>query len=118
MNKKSGENNIYIGQGVNFTGNISVPEEAIIDGEINGNLTAALIFVGPSGHVNGKLTAQRIEVHGEISDQIFCTSIFIGRTAVVNGVLEYKEIEIQRGSLVSVSISQKTQETEFSTSLK
>ncbi|MGE5388097.1 MAG: polymer-forming cytoskeletal protein, partial [Hyphomicrobiales bacterium] len=43
------ENVAYIGAGVTIKGEISVPDLIVIDGTIEGNVTARVVCVGQSG---------------------------------------------------------------------
>jgi hypothetical protein len=65
-------NNIVIGEGVTFTGTITAPGKAMINGEVTGNLTASDLHIGEAGQVSGVIRAKEINVHGKLSKDIVC----------------------------------------------
>ena len=60
--------NLAVGEGVRMQGNLSVPGEAIIDGQIQGVLTAQSVFVTDNGAIQGTTTADHVRVAGKVSE--------------------------------------------------
>lgn len=49
---------IFIGEGVTVTGSFSIPGRAVVNGTLNGELSADELLVGEQGMLVGKITAQ------------------------------------------------------------
>jgi cytoskeletal protein CcmA (bactofilin family) len=60
--------NLSVGEGVRMQGNLSVPGEAIVDGQIQGVLTAQSVFVTNNGAVQGTTTADHVRVAGRVAE--------------------------------------------------
>ena len=92
------QSNLIIGEGVTFTGSISAPGKASINGSVSGEVTVNDLQIGPKGSVSGQIIAQVIDVHGHMAQNIVCHDhILIHRSGTVVGNLDYSEIEIERG---------------------
>jgi hypothetical protein len=63
---------ITIGQGVTFKGSLNVPSKAVINGTVDGDLTADELEIGPTGKITGLITARKIDVQGELHQVITC----------------------------------------------
>ena len=53
----------YIGKGVTIKGEINAPDVIVVDGTIEGNVTARSIRVGASGVIKGNVTSEDADVH-------------------------------------------------------
>ena len=107
MNSNSKQNSVFIGEGVSFQGSISAPDEAVIEGQFDGDLTVGNLLIGQTGRVTGTIKADRVDVKGELNKDISTRQLLIVRsTGKVNGTLEYGEIEIERGGQVRGNMTQ------------
>jgi len=98
MNDTTSKNSIFIGRGVTFQGSIKAPNQARIDGQIQGELEAQDVFIGPTGSVSGTTTANLVDVHGQINQSVVSRELLIIRsTGKVTGSLQYGDIQIERG---------------------
>jgi cytoskeletal protein CcmA (bactofilin family) len=89
---------LIIGEGVTFTGTISAPGRATINGTVTGEITVNDLHIGLKGSVSGAIDAHTIDVHGILAQNIVCHEhIMIHRNGAVSGKLDYSEIEIERG---------------------
>jgi len=105
---KSGEfrpmepNVAYIGEGVSIKGEIAVPDVIVVDGIVEGELTARSIRIGPSGVIKGNIVATDADVHGSISEKLEIKQLMILRsTARVQGNVSYGELQIEKGAVIS-----------------
>jgi len=97
--------NLIIGEGVTVTGTFSIPSKAVINGTLNGELTADEIMVGKQGKLTGKITARNADIHGETHDTLTIANHLILRsTGKIHGRATYGELEIERGGLVSGTV--------------
>jgi cytoskeletal protein CcmA (bactofilin family) len=104
----SDNNNLMIGEGVTFSGSISVPGMAIINGKVSGEVTTESLQIGKTGHITGKVKAKEIDVQGELHEDITCENhIIIHSSGVVSGKLDYSELEIERGGQFRGNMNQR-----------
>jgi cytoskeletal protein CcmA (bactofilin family) len=97
--------NLIIGEGVTVTGTFVIPNKAVINGSLNGELTADEIMVGKAGKLTGKITARNADVHGETHDTLTIANHLILRSSgKIHGRATYGELEIERGGLVSGTV--------------
>jgi cytoskeletal protein CcmA (bactofilin family) len=97
--------NLIIGEGVTVTGTFVIPNKAVINGSLNGELTADEIMVGKAGKLTGKIAARNADVHGETHDTLTIANHLILRsTGKIHGRATYGELEIERGGLVSGTV--------------
>jgi cytoskeletal protein CcmA (bactofilin family) len=96
------ENVAYIGAGVTLKGEISVPDIIIVDGAIEGDVSARFVQVGQGGAIRGAVRATEADIAGWISDQIEVKQLLAVRaTGRVEGKVTYGEIELARGAVVA-----------------
>lgn len=96
------ENVAYIGAGVTLKGEISAPDIIIVDGAIEGDVSARFVQVGQGGVIRGTVRATEADVSGWISDQIEVKQLLVVRaTGRVQGKVTYGEIELARGAVVA-----------------
>lgn len=107
----SGEQNeqkgsIFIGEGVTVTGSFSIPGRAVVNGTLNGELSADELLVGEQGKLVGKIVARNADIHGQTNDTLTVRSHLVVRASGrVNGKASYGELEIERGGLVAGTIA-------------
>jgi cytoskeletal protein CcmA (bactofilin family) len=88
-----------VGSGVSVKGSFSVPERAVINGSVEGEITAREVLVGSSGKITGKVTAEVIDVHGEVNDTVSASRELILRASGrATGAIAYAEVEIEKGA--------------------
>lgn len=89
---------LIVGEGVVLSGKFTVPDVASISGKIDGELSAREIIVGTSGVLNGKITADVMDVRGEVhQDLVSNKSLLIRSSGRVTGTISYVELEIEKG---------------------
>lgn len=100
------ENAAYIGAGVTLKGEISVPDLVVVDGTIEGDITARVVCVGQSGVIRGNISATEADISGSITDHIEIKQLLIVRsTGRVEGKVMYGEIELEKGAVVTGDLS-------------
>lgn len=100
------ENVAYIGAGVTLKGEISVPDLIVVDGTIEGDITARVVCVGQSGVIRGNISATEADISGSITDHIEIKQLLIVRaTGRVEGKVMYDEIELEKGAVVTGDLS-------------
>lgn len=98
---------LMVGSGVTAVGTFKVPGEAIISGNVQGELTAASLSVLSTGEVTGTSTARTIVVSGKMNQSTTATqSLVIDSTGVITGDIAYGDLEIRRGGELLGNIKQ------------
>jgi len=96
--EKDSDNDLTIGKGVRFTGKVSVPNRAVINGTFDGELEAREVVVEVSGQVSGKTTADNVSVKGALNSIVNCKNhLTIHSTGSIKGEMKYGQISIERG---------------------
>jgi cytoskeletal protein CcmA (bactofilin family) len=100
------ENVVYIGAGVTLKGEISVPDLIVVDGTVEGDVTARVVCVGQTGVIRGNIAATEADVSGWITDHMEIKQLLIVRsTGRVEGRVMYGEIELEKGAVVTGDLS-------------
>ena len=98
---------VVIGDGVVVKGAFTVPAKAVINGVIEGDLTAEEVLIGPTGRITGRVSAKIIDVRGQLHNTIVSESSLIVRsTGKIVGKIHYSEIEIEKGGEIEGALSQ------------
>ena len=98
---------VVIGDGVVVKGAFTVPSKAVINGVIEGDLTAEEVLIGPTGRITGRVSAKIIDVRGQLHNTIVSESSLIVRsTGKIVGKIHYSEIEIEKGGEIEGTLSQ------------
>jgi cytoskeletal protein CcmA (bactofilin family) len=100
VNEQSSEAGCFtVGEGVSISGSFSVPSRAVINGQVDGEITAKDLLVGNSGKINGKVKAEVVDVHGEINDTLTASKALILRASGrAKGSIQYAELQIEKGA--------------------
>jgi len=98
---------IVIGNDVSIKGTINVPNRAVVNGSIDGEITARELIVGQTGRILGHAKTERADIYGEVNQTFEVSqSLTLRSTGKVVGVLNYAEIEIEKGGLVEGKMTQ------------
>ena len=71
---------VVIGDGVVVKGTFTVPAKAVVNGVIEGDLTAEEVLVGPTGKITGRVSAKVLDVRGELHNTIISEKSLIIRS--------------------------------------
>jgi cytoskeletal protein CcmA (bactofilin family) len=109
MNDKPGEKNaegaIFIGAGVEFNGDMTVPGIASVDGKFTGTLKAKALIVGQSGHVSGQISVETAEVRGTVGDHLVVQSkLTLRSSGSISGSISYSKIMVEEGGELAGTI--------------
>lgn len=98
---------VVIGDGVIVNGVFFVPSKAVINGVIEGDLTAEEVLIGPTGKITGRISAKVIDVRGQLHNTVVSEkSLIIRSTGKITGKIHYVEIEIEKGGEVEGTLTQ------------
>jgi cytoskeletal protein CcmA (bactofilin family) len=106
-NQSDSLESVVIGDGVVVKGTFTVPSKAIINGVIEGDLTAEEVLIGPTGKITGRVSAKVIDVRGQLHNTIISEkSLIVRSTGKIAGKVQYSEIEIEKGGEIEGTLSQ------------
>ena len=106
-NQSDSLDSIVIGDGVTVKGTFTVPSKAIINGVIEGDLTADELLIGPTGKITGRIKAKVIDVRGELHNDIISEkSLIVRSSGKLAGKVHYSEIEIEKGGEIEGVLNQ------------
>ena len=108
--EKNSEGTIFIGAGVEFKGDMTVPGCASVDGKFEGVLKAKSLIVGQSGNVSGQISVETAEIRGTVSDHLTVQSKLVLRSSgSIAGSLSYSKIMVEEGGELSGTIEKLAQ---------
>jgi cytoskeletal protein CcmA (bactofilin family) len=103
--EQDSEGTIFIGAGVEFKGDMTVPGCASVDGKFEGVLKAKSLIVGQSGNVSGQISVETAEVRGVVGDHLTVQSKLIVRsTGSISGAVSYSKIMVEEGGELAGTI--------------
>ena len=105
-----GEKNVVpciISIGTKIIGNITDGDIIHIDGKLEGDVNCKELIIGPTGSVNGKITAKSLELYGELNGSLAVENLAIASTAKFIGDSVYKTIAIEPGAILIGNCNQK-----------
>lgn len=98
-------NSAYIGEGVTVKGAIIVPKEIVIDGIVEGDVTAESIRIGTSGAIKGKVVSGDLDVAGEIGQHTEVKTFLVVRSSArVEGHVTCGDFEVEKGAVLAGGI--------------
>jgi cytoskeletal protein CcmA (bactofilin family) len=101
----------YIGAGVTVKGEISAPDVIVVDGTVEGDVTARSIRIGLSGAVKGNVVSNDAEVHGTLSETVDVKQCLLVRsTGRVEGNVNCGDLQIEKGAVLAASVHSSVQE--------
>jgi len=104
------QGNLIIGEGVEISGVIVCPGIVTVDGSLQGKLTAAELRVGPSGRIDGEVSAGIAIVRGEVGPHLNCSDkLVVSATGKICGVVSFQQLEVELGGQIVGKIERKTE---------
>ncbi|MGB2932918.1 MAG: polymer-forming cytoskeletal protein [Methyloceanibacter sp.] len=101
-----GEPNVaYIGAGVTVKGAIVVPDAIIVDGVVEGDVTAPSIRIGPSGIIKGNVISTDVDVFGTLGENAEVKeSLLVRSSGRVEGRINCGDVEVEKGGVLAGGI--------------
>jgi cytoskeletal protein CcmA (bactofilin family) len=95
----------YIGEGVTVKGAICVPGEIVVDGMVEGDVTAQSIRIGASGAIKGKVVSTDLEVSGTLGKSADVKEVLVIRSSGrVEGHFSCGDFEVEKGAVFAGGI--------------
>ena len=92
---------------VKIKGNITEKESIIIDGEVEGNISADLVETFENSNIKGNITSEDLFIGGKLKGDINSDRVHIKKTAVVDGTIKQKTLSIEEGSVLKIKTETK-----------
>ncbi|NGM45659.1 polymer-forming cytoskeletal protein [Rhodobacter sp. SGA-6-6] len=83
-----------------ITGEITSSGGVEVYGEIDGNIAADTLTIGPEGRISGSVKAATVEVKGHVDGKISCDSFTMRATAEVAADVTYATVIIETGARI------------------
>ena len=83
-----------------ITGEVSSAGDIEMAGEIDGNVSARSLMVGPDGRMNGTVSAESVEVKGKVDGQINAGTFMLRASAQVAADVTYRTVVIESGAQI------------------
>ena len=92
----------YIGEGVTIKGAITAPDVLVVDGTIEGEVTARSIRVGVSGIIRGNVVSTDADVHGSLSEKVEVKQFLLVRsTGRIEGNVSCGDVQVEKGAVLA-----------------
>ena len=87
-----------IGKDITIEGGVNGEGEVHIDGVVRGDVRVGRLSVGESGHVEGTISAELVEVRGKVIGAITAKQIRLFATAHVDGDITHEQLAMETGA--------------------
>jgi len=87
-----------IGEDVTIDGNISGQGELHLDGTVRGEITVERLSIGETGHVEGTVTAETVDIRGKLTGTISAKQVKLYGTAHIDGDITHEQLSMEPGA--------------------
>ena len=87
---------------VKIKGNITEKENIIIDGEVDGNISAEFVETFENSNIKGNITSKGALIGGKLKGNIISDKVHIRKTANIDGEIKQKTLSIEEGSVLKI----------------
>lgn len=110
--KKGGSEKIatIVGEGSEFTGDVSFKDTMRIDGQFDGNLDGDHLIVSASGRMLGDVVAVSCVCYGQIVGNLTVESLQVKHGGRIDGTVSTTDLEVESGALLTGEIKQPKKE--------
>lgn len=98
----------YIHAGLDVRGDLSCAGVVEIDGNVQGDIAAETLVIGPTGTVAGQVRARTVTVSGRLDGAIAGQTVTLLTDSVVRADVTYETVTIQSGADVEGNYRQAT----------
>ena len=83
-------------------GNVIEKNSVIIDGEINGNVSAEFVETYIRSNIKGNISSKNTIIGGKLKGDVNSNKVHIRGTADVEGTIKQKILSIEEGSVLKI----------------
>lgn len=87
-----------LSESLTVEGNVASEGEVQLDGVIRGDVRVAKLTVGETGHIEGQVFCETIEVRGRVIGTITAKQVRLYSTAYVDGDITHEQLAIESGA--------------------
>ena len=87
-----------IGKDITIEGGVLGEGEVHIDGVVRGDVRVGRLSIGESGHVEGTISAELVEVRGKVVGAVTAKQIRLFATAFVDGDITHEQLAMETGA--------------------
>jgi len=87
-----------IAENVRVDGDLVSEGDVQLDGALQGDLKVGHLSIGETGHVEGAITAESVEVRGRVAGSISARTVKLFATARVDGDIIHDQLAIEAGA--------------------
>ena len=87
-----------IGKDITIEGSIAGEGEVHIDGVVRGDVRVGRLSIGESGHVEGTVAAELVEVRGKVVGAVTAKQIRLFASAHVDGDITHEQLAMETGA--------------------
>jgi cytoskeletal protein CcmA (bactofilin family) len=89
-----------ISKALKITGQLESTEDIEILGEVDGDVRAVTVKVGPNAKVKGTVYGEEVELSGTVEGKIEAKKVILTRTAHMSGDVIHSDIRIESGAFI------------------
>jgi cytoskeletal protein CcmA (bactofilin family) len=90
-----------ISRALKITGQLESSEDIQIEGQVEGDVRAAMVRVGAGAKVHGTVSGEEVELSGTVDGKIEARKVVLTASAHMSGDIVHQDISIQSGAYVS-----------------
>ncbi len=87
-----------ISQDITIEGSVAGEGDLHVDGVIRGEVRIGKLTIGDTGHVEGSIVAESVEVRGRVIGSITAKQVRLAGTAYVDGDVTHEQLSIELGA--------------------
>lgn len=87
-----------LSESLTLEGNLDSEGEVQLDGTVRGDVRVAKLTIGETGHVEGQIYCETVEVRGRVIGSITGKQIRLYGTAYVDGDITHEQLAIESGA--------------------
>jgi cytoskeletal protein CcmA (bactofilin family) len=89
-----------ISKALKITGQLESTEDIEIEGEVDGDVRAVTVKVGPNAKIKGSVYGEEVELSGTVDGKIEAKKVVLTRTAHMSGDVIHQDIRIESGAFI------------------
>jgi len=87
-----------VSDGISIDGGVTGEGELQIDGIIRGDVRVGRLTVGETGHIEGSVYAEAVEVRGRVIGSVTAKQVRLYGTAYVDGDITHEQLAMETGA--------------------
>lgn len=87
-----------VSDGISIDGGVTGEGELQIDGVVRGDVRVGRLTVGDTGHIEGSIYAEAIEIRGRVIGSVTAKQVRLYGTAYVDGDITHEQLAMETGA--------------------